>query len=671
MSTPEREGNPPAIQDRENTLTGAPNSHPQGEEIIDVISGVQSQLEALRKAHAERQKALAALAAQRQQIEEGQRALERRRQEIESARGELDTGSERLKALERELLARTGQLDEREARIEQAASHVAQYEKSLATRTQQLEEEAQQAARLRAELEEVRKVSVERRDQVEALEKRIAELEKGDPGADERLARSTAKIEALSTRVQDAEGGLAARDKRIAELQAALREASQASPESEKEKTELRRLRAHIVEIDRKAKQSEERAAALQSELEARAKALAEARAAMAEAGKTAQALEAANKALKERKGEIEELRQKLEQTEAEAAENLKKGKGVKLEAIRQENEQLLERVHELEQGGGGDEALQREVESLRAELERTRHAEAERSGIPVETALRRRRLKRQKALLREQTLKLRRASEAIRERHEQCERVLAKRAQLAEAHQAIAEKQAQLANVKAKSGALWLTLGLVTMTAMLAGLSWLISGQVAPGEYAARAVIVADGGSRELTPEQLGSWQVYHEDLTHDPRLLENVADRLERRGFRDLKDLPALGRLITDQLDTQSPSPGRLEFELRDKGAGRVQRVLDTYVVALASVANQNRARRADGATTRIDVASEVIPDPLDNTRVMTAGGIFGGSMFMTLVVGVGAWRRMARAKERFERDSRVGVLEDDSQWVVPGDA
>jgi len=671
MSTPEREGNPPATQGRENAPAGTPGAPAQGEQIIDVISGVQTQLEALRRAHAERQKALAALAAQRQQIEEGQRELERRRQEIDNARGELDTGSERLKALERELLTRTGQLDEREARIEQAANHVAQYEKSLAARTHQLEEQAQQAARLRAELDEVRKVSLERRDQVESLEQRIAELGKGDPGADERLARATAKIEALTTRVKDAEAGVASRDKRIAELQGEVREASKASPDADKEKAELRRLRAHIVEIDKKAKQSEERVAALQGELEARGRELTQARQAQAEGGRLAQALEAANKALKERKGEIDELRKKLAGVEAEAAENLKKGKGVKLEAVRQENEALRERVRTLEEGGGADAALRAEADRLRAELEAVRHAEAERSGVPVETALRRHRLRRQKAILREQTLKLRRASEALRERHDQCERVLAKRAQLAEAHQAIAEKQAKLANVRARSGAMWITLGLVTLTAMLAGLSWLTSGQVAPGEYAARAVIVADGGSRELTPEQLGDWQVYHEELVRDPRLLENVSDRLARRGFHDLKELPALGRVVTEQLDTQSPAPGRLEFELRERGAGRAQRVLDTYVVALASVANQNRARRADGATTRVEVAAEIIPDPLDSSRIVTAGGIFAGSMFMTLVVGVGAWRRMARAKERFERDHRVKVLEDEAQWVVPGDA
>ncbi len=686
MSTPEREGNQPAA-DRGESAPAPPAPQQRGEQIIDVISGVQSQLEALRNAHAERQKALAALAAQRQQIEEGQRDLERRRQEIESARGELDNGSERLRAIEHELSARKTQLDEREARIEHAAGHVAEYEKSLATRTEQLEEQAQQAARVRGELEQVRKVSVERRDQIEALEARLGELEKGGPDASERLARATAKIEALNARAQDAEAGVAARDKKIQELQRTVRDGAEASPEAERQKTEQRRLRAQIVEADKRAKQADERAGALQAELdartselesraaelEARTKELGESRAQQVEVGKLTQTLEAARKALGERKNEIDGLRKKLEEAEAEAAENLKKGKGVKLEAARQEIESLQSDLRGLRENAAAsaDEALRAEVESLRAELDTAHNSQAELSGVPVDTAVRRRRLQQQKSILREQTLKLRRASEAVRQRHDQCEKILSKRAQLAEAHQAIAEKQAKIANVKARSGAMWLTLGLVTLTTMLGGLSWLVAGQVSPGEYAARAVIIADGGARELTDEDLAAWQIYHENLTRDPRLLENVSDRLERRGFRDLKEVAAIGRLVSEKLDTVSPRPGRLDFELRDQGAGRTQRVLDTYVVALASVANQNRVRRADGATTRVETAAQIIPDPLDETRVVTAGGIFGGSMFLTLVVGVGAWRRMARAKERFERDHRVGVIEDESQWVVPGDA
>ncbi len=693
MSTPEREGNQPAASSRESTPAPPPQpqnqpAEGQGDEpIIDVISGVQSQLEALRKAHAERQKALAALAAQRHQIEEGQRDLERRREEIESARGELDTGSERLKKIENDLQARSKELDERESRIEQAAGHVAEYEKSLASRNQQLEEQAEQGARMRAELEEVRKLSLERRDRVQELEQRLAELEKGGPDAEEKLARAQAKIEALSTRAKDAEAGVEARDARIKELQSALKEGRSETGDAEKDKAEQRRLRAQIVETDKRAKQAEARAAKLEGEIESLQKAfdsrsgdleaankeLAKARSGAADTGKVTQTLEAARKALNERKAEIEDLKKQLAEARDEAAENLKKGKGQKLEAAREEIESLQARVRELEDKGGeaADEKLRAEVESLRAQLRDAHSEHAELAGIPVETVTRRRRLQHQKALLREQTLKLRRASEAVRDRHAQCEKILAKRAQLAEAHQAIAEKQAKLANVKARSGAMWMTLGLVTLTAMLAGMSWLISGQVSPGAYAARAVIVADGGARDLGGEELRAWQIYHEELTRDPRLLENVADRLKRRGFADLGSIAALGPIVTQQLDTQSPRAGRLEFELRGQGASRTQRVLDTYVVALSSVANQNRVRRADGATTRVEVAAEALPDPLDNARVMTAGGIFGGSMFMTLFVGVGAWRRMARAKERFENDHRVGVLEDEAAWAPPSDA
>jgi hypothetical protein len=67
---------------------------------------------------------------------------------------------------------------------------------------------------------------------------------------------------------------------------------------------------------------------------------------------------------------------------------------------------------------------------------------------------------------------------------------------------------------------------------------------------------------------------------------------------------------------------------------------------------------------------ITSEAVAgdEPLDNTRIETAGMIFGGSTGLTLLMGGVLWRRLSAAKARFERDSRMDPLLDDAQWDLP---
>ncbi|MFI4898431.1 MAG: hypothetical protein ACIARR_11470 [Phycisphaerales bacterium JB059] len=710
--------------------SAAPNGAKRAneEEILEVISGVQSQLESLRKAHAERQKALAALAAQRQELESQRGDLDKKRAEIERALGEVNLGHEKIRSQEEALRQREVELAKREARIEAAAERVSEYEETANRRIHELEQEAARSAALREELEEVRRISRERRDQINALE---AQLGSGQAGQSEQLAQVQARVDELTAALEAARSTASKHESTVVALKGELerlREESQSHGEHQGQAAEEhQKHRDELVQVDKRAQLAEQRAEAAKSAMEDQRielerqlrKAQGEATGATDESAKLRFKLSEFERELSEARRELEEQRKAREEADEKLKNAPAPGKGKRnqeIATLREENAELRarllsknggaskEQVEKLgaalkeskarietletelneararldEAGAEGDQAealeaarakigeLEGVIGALREELRQTREAAGE--GLDPRVELRRQRLKRQRQLARAQSIKVRRASEALRDRFQQCEQILQKRAKLAEAHQAIAEKEAKLVHQHARSGALWLVLGMATLLGILAGVSWLIAGRVAPGMYAARAVVVADGGSRTLTADNLDAWQVYHEELATDPRLIETVADRLERRGLTELGTPGELTRVLEAGLETQSPHAGRLEFEFRDLGATHTQRVLDTYVVALASVANANRIRRADGASTRVEIEAEVYPDPLDQTRLIYAGGILGGGVLLSMVFGLLAYRRLASVKAKFERDHRVDVLDDEAAWGTP---
>ena len=282
-------------------------------------------------------------------------------------------------------------------------------------------------------------------------------------------------------------------------------------------------------------------------------------------------------------------------------------------------------------------------------------------------TASRRERLSRVKSILRLQSYKIRRATEALRDRYDQCEQVLLKRTELVEAYQAISEAQTKLAKREARSGTLLGLSGIGLLVMMIAGASWFIAGQVVPGTYASRVTLTAKAGERALTTEDIASWQGYVEGLVTDPQFIEQAAARMKRRGISDLAIAGSLSAHMSESLDVVSAEPGKIEFEYRGDGSARTQRILDTFALTITSQANAARARRIDGALTSIESTSTLGDAPLDSARIETAGKIFGGSTLGTFVFGGIFWRRLAKVKANFERDNRVDPLFDEDSWEV----
>ncbi len=332
-----------------------------------------------------------------------------------------------------------------------------------------------------------------------------------------------------------------------------------------------------------------------------------------------------------------------------------------------QAQDSVLELQELLSKAKEREEQLATQVQKLDEALEAQEAKINERSDDWITS--RRQRLDTVKSLLRVQSDKVRRATDALRDRYDQCEKVLLKRAELVEAYQAVTEAQAKLAKRESKSGALLGLTGLGLVLAMIAGISWFVAGQVTPGTYASRVTIVASAGERSLTSDDALSWQTYIEQLTTDPQFIEKTAQRMKRRGIESLSIPGVLASHMDNSLDIVNAEPGKVEIEYRGNGAAPTQRILDTYALAIVSQANAARARRIDGALSSISNPVSVGESPLDTARIETAGMIFGGSSLGTFIFGGIFWRRLAKVKANFERDIRVEPLFDEDAWDVEG--
>ncbi|MCA9303741.1 MAG: hypothetical protein KC996_06435 [Phycisphaerales bacterium] len=610
-------------------------------------------------------------------------------QELKTAEGKLRGReielNERSKALE-ELAEQTGSLDaELSATKQQLAQAISQAQEHL-TREQKVSEG------LRAQLEQAADQSAESQQLREKYDLLNVQLEEANAELVRVRNESKSALEDEQNKLGDLSEQIAGYTAQIAELTEQLQ---RSHAETKRLGEELERARAQLEGAP--TDQQLEQANATISELRGQIDELGR----VADEELTAEREKVARfeKSLAELRTQIDALTQERDTIKQELEKRGEMG-SEELAALqtryKQTAAQLKKVTEQLEQAAARHQKLRLDaaeqaknyqasteaVEKLKAQSaalsvrveELTKELETERSspkGIDVDAwnATRRKRLASVRSVLRSNSEKIRRATDALRDRYDQCEQVLVKRAELAEAYQAIAEAQQKHARKEVRSGVFLGMTGVGLLVLVLAAISWFAAGRIAPGEYAARVSVVASAGERQLTDQDLSSWGAYMESLTRDPQFIEFAAERMKRRGITALGIPGELSSVMRDSLDVVESAPGTIELEYRGQGAERSQRVLDTFTVALTSAANNARARRPDGATSTMPQVAQAGSEPLDTRRIETAGMVFGGSMLGSLILGGLLWSRLSAAKARFERDSRIEPLLDDSQWTMPG--
>ncbi len=494
----------------------------------------------------------------------------------------------------------------------------------------------------------------------------IGELQSGLGGL-KALQEQTVK---LGEELAKKRAAMAAEHARLAALRqevAAEREAVEGL------KKELAAAQAELAERQGQIEEAAEKLAALRKELEAGKAEVAAAREELKAERARLEAMRADGKG-----GRTREADAKLAAAEARVAElngqvarltkqldNETAALNAKLSETAAERASLEARIASLEQelaaaraGGGGGQGGLEEV--------------ARQAGLAADmltwNSRRQERLRRYRTLLQVEARKLVTAKEALSKRQAECEAMLAQRAKLNQALEGVKALERKLESRRARTGAAATVFLVMGTIAVILAMAWQVTSHVRPATYLASALLEPDGRGLTLGEAEIKYWQNYHIELARDPRMIEVASERFRQRGIISLGSAPELRARLNQDMSVQAQPDGGVLIELRGKGAEKTARELDTFVTAMASVANASREGRADGAATVVSRAAEAGSEPVADDRLVFAAGAAGGGLVGSLLLGVVVWARLSRAKKQYESE-QIAAQIDDAVWDGPG--
>ena len=603
----------------------------------------------------------AAAAALEKELTERDARLNDREQDVESREKEaaqIAVRQQALAALEAQVEQRQSELREQLTRLEREKAEITERERALAAtaiseqtsaiyagRAEELQlklgEASSARAALQSEVEHLREELKETRKKLETLSERptagdVEEVRRSAQQFKQQLEQSETQRGELATKIKQLEAT-------VQELGVKAKHAAAAdslSEENDKLKRELGSRDEAIVQRDRTIQEIKAKATTLEREA---AEARAAAATAVAAAGANSTSSGISPEEIEKRDQAIMLLKQRVDKvTEQNAALNAK--------------------------------AQQAEVKcaELEAALAQGTHAtEPASSNAPshdVERATRRQeRLKQYKRLLQTQARKIVAAQAALQKRHADCEQILSQRAKIAAMSENIVRREKRLANSKARNGTVAALAYVVATLGLVGGLSWEVSKRIWPGVYVSKAVVEMDVRDRTVEPGQAVEWQKDMEQLVSDPRLMEVVSERMKRRGFDSLGSAAEIRDLVSKSMYTQSAQAGKLEFELRAEGQERSQLLLDTFVTAFKSVADESKGERAHDLGVNITSPAAASNSPLWDQRLQQAGMVFGGGVLLTGLLGAFVFSRLAAGKREFDQKTMSDSSFGEVDWAT----
>ncbi|MEZ6233148.1 MAG: hypothetical protein R3B68_03055, partial [Phycisphaerales bacterium] len=321
------------------------------------------------------------------------------------------------------------------------------------------------------------------------------------------------------------------------------------------------------------------------------------------------------------------------------------------------------------EQAGAMRETMDRQAREIAALKERIEEIKAAAPRGDAWNENRRRRLKKAKSLIGVQSGKIRKASQALADRFDACEKLLSQRGELAKAARAIESSQNAIAGERRFSRVVFSLVACLALLGGVGALSWMLAEEFAPATYAASASLRAEG-RRELSAAERAEWQRFIEERLTHPAFIEMAAERMKRRGIVSLGEAGPLSSHLTATMSFDSNADGQLKIEMRGPGRLATERVLDTYVTALVSDANANRMTSVIGAVTVVGEEAHAPREPLESDRMMYAAIGSGGGIVLVGILGFVMWSRLARGMEKFEEQTRLAFLLDDARWANPSE-
>ncbi|MBI1190340.1 MAG: hypothetical protein GC200_06635 [Tepidisphaera sp.] len=658
------------------------------DDILQVLSDFQSGLHSLKTLHAHRQELQLKLIDREKQLAEREAELSQRNAQLQTQQADFEEASARFAQHVRELENRRAESESRVQQIEQEmaalrdsagkAQELAKALEDLRAQHEAIRQEHESGQRDHASM---RQTIATRAAELQEMADRIAAQSKEDARLREELGAKEAELVRLRSELDLAAAGLKESHSRAGQTDDelnSLRASSQALQDLVHEFESLwgieRRESASLSQRLQDAHAAHERH---QQELESLRQAAKDAQASSAAvedlrlqldaARREADALKnAATSAQGEDTAKLRAEHAELETAFARLRESLKK-----MVVERDQAREALEQAQS--QAKAREDEAQAKLEELTSHVERLKAQAAKpgKGGVPAskgeQWVIRRKaRLKNYRTGLRRQVSKVKKASEALSKRYEQCEAVLAQRQQLAEVRSRVLEAERRVMGAKARSRAGLVTLCAVLIVSVIGAMSWVLAREVAPATFLAESHVKASGRGRDLNEAELEEWQRFHSDLLTDPRFHEAAADRFARQGIPSLSTPAAVANLITSSVTTDSTTPDELKLTLKAQGRDRTRRTLEVLTSALASYANAAQQRRIDGGATLFNDPVSVGSDAIDQTQMYYALGMMGAGVFVSGAFAFFIWNKLSNAKTSFEKDSAATDLLDESNWA-----
>lgn len=606
--------------------------------------------------------------------------IQNREAALHSACEELDKSTARVEELRKSLEAREAELNSREESLKKSQAEVEQTRQELAKRADEVKKHEERARREGQESQQLQAALTAARQQASQTLAALQECTRRAEKAEETVTSLRAELD--DTRNRSSESGNEL-ERRLAEATThaeGLRQQTTALESKERQlQAAVEDLRAQLAaaneakaEAERRNSESsrstDEQSKAKLGELEA---ALAQAKAQTEEAAKLANARE---KELSDARAILDDARTQLDQNlkdtkELEAVLDQLRDR-LRVEAARSES--FAARITELEEAAKNAPATAQTSASALTPVAAPASDSGPRTVIQLVHGdfkaiepLRRGRLKVAARLARDRARKIRKAGEALATRFEQCEIVLSMRQDVLSSKRSVEavhrQQTAREARGKATTAAFFLTCA----AGILAGVSWLASGQVAPETFLAKVTLSADTRDRKLSDSDLEEWRNFHKSMLDDPRFLQFASERLAKQGIPALGTPGALKERMKADIIVSDPNPGELTLQMKGVGKEKLERDLQAIALAIQSQAREARERRIDGASTIVAEAAKAGDGPVESQRIYFAAGIWAGLLIVLGGVTGFVWRRLSQAKLQFEAGNSLETLEDNERW------
>ncbi len=567
---------------------------------------------------------------------------------IESRMEEVRRLGEDLSDRESSMSARVVDLDRRAAEVSAKLASLDADRAQLAARESAVREQSESIERKETELRRRMEEAEARLNSIESREKDLADQ-------DAALCNRAQSLESQASTAQMQDQSISNReqaiDGRARAVEDAEREIESLKQELESEREKLRDTALRLKQEH--AALTEMKSAALEQNdrsLEERERDLAQLRASL--------------------DMERDRLEQQWQEFEANKASMLDGGAPA-ITSFEQQ-QQLEDREQELEDARLNVETERERLEEMAEQLHNDRASvQRERSTVEVdrdrgaamaaigaamdktleECQIRRDRLRKVRIALRERSAKLDKAREIIRGRHKECERILAMRDRVARAQEEVETQREQIGRQADRSRVAGVLMKLVISIAILGGLSWAIADRVAPTMNLTQATISAQASNGALDESAQTMWTQYCESLAMDPRLMEETAARLKRRGVEALATPGAVSAYFDESLNVDSQRPGELNIALKGEGGAATRRILETYLASFVAIANDAKGQQLGQASTIVSANAAVDATPLRDDRLKWAGAMWGGATLLILIIGWALWTRLAVSASRSE--------------------